>query len=142
MITFSFQHDAIFSIPEDISRWIESCIRDEEKDIKSIHYIFCTDDFMLPINQKYLSHDDYTDVITFPYQENPIEGEIYISLDRVLDNAKKYNKPAKDELLRVCIHGVLHLCGYADKTEGEKFNMRKIEDKYLQNTGHIRLNLE
>ena len=93
---------------------------------------FCSDDFLLEINQQFLDHDTLTDIVTFDYTEGTIlNGEIYISTDRVGDNAKDFNVTFETELLRVIIHGLLHMCGYGDKTEEEKLQMRSKEDEYL-----------
>lgn len=110
---------------------INTTVRSENKKLKSINYIFGSDKFLYDINIQALNHDTLTDVITFSYGDEEIEGEVYISLDRVQDNAKTFNKESYNELLRVIIHGVLHLCGYNDKSEGEEKIMRQKEDFYL-----------
>jgi len=110
---------------------IDTTVRSENKKLKSINYIFGSDKFLYDINIQALNHDTLTDVITFSYGDEEIEGEVYISLDRVQDNAKTFNKEPYNELLRVIIHGVLHLCGYNDKSEGEEKIMRQKEDFYL-----------
>lgn len=106
----------------------------EKKYLASLNYIFCTDKRLLEINRQYLKHDFYTDIITFPLSapKMPVEAEIYISIDRVRENAKTLDVSFKTELHRVIFHGALHLCGYGDKTKGEKEKMRGKEDKYLQ----------
>ena len=99
-----------------------------------LQYVFCSDDFLLQINQSYLKHNDFTDIITFDLSVDSsmlIEGEIYISTDRVLENAAELDIQFEMEMLRVIFHGALHLCGFRDKTKGEKSTMRHKEDYYL-----------
>lgn len=105
----------------------------EKKDLKSLHYIFCSDEQLLEMNRAHLSHDFYTDVIGFDLSENGrnIEAEIYISVDRVKENALQLQVVFKAELLRVIIHGLLHFCGYQDKTPSQKRKMRSKEDIYI-----------
>ena len=115
-----------------ISSWITDTIKEEEKQLEEISYIFCTDDYLLKINQEHLNHDTYTDIITFDYTENGIiSSEIYISVDRVRENAKNLGVAALDEMHRVIIHGVLHLCGYKDKSDLQSQEMRGKENYYL-----------
>ncbi len=108
--------------------------REEGKSVLKIHYIFCSDKYLYRINANFLNHHYFTDVITFDLRDKKIEavnGEIYISIDRVKHNAKVYSVPWKNELLRVIIHGALHLCGYADSTLRSRKRMHQKEDKYL-----------
>ncbi|MFM7473400.1 MAG: rRNA maturation RNase YbeY [Crocinitomicaceae bacterium] len=106
----------------------------ESKTCGDITLIFCSDDYLLEINKKYLNHDYYTDVITFDYSDNQmVSGDLFISIDRVLENAKSFQVVAKEELIRVVCHGVLHLVGYKDKTEEEKKVMTSKENEYLLN---------
>ena len=115
-----------------ISSWITDTIKEEEKQLEEISYIFCTDDYLLKINQEHLDHDTYTDIITFDYTEDGIiSSEIYISVDRVRENAKNLGVGALDEIHRVIIHGVLHLCGYKDKSDLQSQEMRGKENYYL-----------
>ena len=101
--------------------------------MKGLHYIFCTDEYLLKINQRFLKHDYYTDIITFDLSEtNKIYGEVYISVDRLKENAAKYNTSSSDELHRLLFHGAIHLCGYKDKTVKEKRVMTEKEDVYLK----------
>ena len=101
--------------------------------IKNLTYIFCSDDYLLNINKQFLNHDYYTDIITFPYHEgSDIEGEIYISLDRITDNAIKQKVSFENELFRVIAHGLLHLIGYSDKSSNNKKIMRKEEDQAIK----------
>ena len=98
-----------------------------------ICFIFCDDNYLLIINKQYLHHDTLTDVITFDYsEEQKVSGDIFISVDRVAVNALKYGVSFQEELLRVMAHGILHLCGYKDKTEKEKLYMRKKEDRAIK----------
>lgn len=116
----------------NIKSFIENLFRKEKKSLQRIDYIFCSDEYLLDINKAHLQHDYYTDIITFDLSTS-IEtiAEIYISLDRVTDNAQTLNQPLNTEILRVIIHGALHLCGYNDKKKEEKLSMRKMEDKYI-----------
>lgn len=100
----------------------------------SLTYIFCTDEYLLSINQQFLNHDTYTDIITFDLTEpdQTLGGEIYISADRVRENAKSFNVDYQTELHRVIFHGALHLCGFKDKTTADKKKMRAMEDQCLQ----------
>lgn len=105
----------------------------EQEELWSLTFVFCSDEYLLSINKEYLNHDYYTDIITFNLANtgHPVEGEIYISLDRVKENAQKLNETYKNELHRVIFHGALHLCGYRDKTIEEQSKMRKKEDYYI-----------
>lgn len=117
-----------------VSDWIQSIIDSYESEIEEINYIYCSDNYLLKVNQKYLDHDYYTDTITFDNREDrnePIEADIFISLDRVQDNATEMNVSFKDELHRVMIHGIHHLLGQGDKTDTEKAEMRKREEASL-----------
>ena len=115
-----------------IKSWIIKVIHNENCTYKALNIIFCTDKFLLSLNNKYLLSDNYTDVIAFDYsKDNDISGDIYISIERVKENAPVYSNSYTEELNRVIIHGVLHLIGYKDKTETEKKIMTDKEDKYL-----------
>ena len=104
----------------------------EIKELGSVSVVFCSDDYLLEMNKQYLNHDYYTDIITFDYvEENVISGDLFISLDRVKENAQKYNNDFIIEIYRVVFHGILHLIGYKDKTEEEKKLMREKENFYL-----------
>lgn len=124
-----------FDLPnkELILQWIEATITSEKCQLNSLNFIFCNDIYLHKINLEYLNHDTLTDVITFPYtaEGEPIEGDIYISIDRIKENATKFQVAFLKELKRVMIHGVLHLCGYGDKSEAEQKIMRTKEDFYL-----------
>ncbi len=105
----------------------------ESVTLDSLNYIFCSDDYLYKMNVQYLNHDTYTDIITFDQseQENVISGDIFISIDRVKENAKEHSIPFINELLRVLAHGLLHLIGFGDKTDEEQLLMRKKEDDFL-----------
>jgi rRNA maturation RNase YbeY len=117
---------------QEIADWLQSVIQDHSKKLGSIQYVFCSDEFLQKINWEHLRHEELTDIITFEYNADPLEGEIYISTERVLENSQLMNLPYQDELLRVLAHGVLHLCGYRDKTPEDIKEMRKQEDHYIQ----------
>ena len=132
MIEFSSQNDFVLEQSERVESWLKAASLKESYGIDSLGYVFCSDDYLLEINQQFLDHDTLTDIVTFDYTEGTIlNGEIYISTDRVADNAKDFNVDFDTELRRVIIHGLLHMCGYGDKTDDEKSNMRKKEDEYL-----------
>lgn len=116
-----------------LKRFLFDIALKENCSLKSLSYIFCSDSYLLEINKKFLNHDTLTDIITFPLTGyyNFIEGEIYISLERVKENALKFKCTESDELLRVIFHGLLHLCGFGDKSKKEKLIMREREDFYL-----------
>ena len=116
-----------------IRTWIRQTVRTHHKKISSLNYIFTSDEYLLEINQQYLRHDTFTDIITFDQSsdQNNIEADIYISIERVSSNAKKLKSTFEDELNRVMIHGVLHLLGFKDKTKADKEEMRKKENHYL-----------
>jgi rRNA maturation RNase YbeY len=118
---------------KNLKKFIALIFATEKKNFNSLNYIFCSDNYLLGINQSFLKHDYFTDIITFNLSEikTNIEGEIYISLDRVKDNAETLQTKEVDELLRVIFHGALHLCGYNDKKKTERLLMRKMEDHYL-----------
>ncbi len=125
-IEFSPNHENM------LRAWIGDAVNRENLTLVSLSFVFCADDYLLSINKNYLDHVDYTDVITFDYTEDDgIVGEIYISIDRVKENAGIFQQPFENELHRVMIHGVLHLCGYADSAADQKQKMTEKEDYYL-----------
>lgn len=130
-----FSEDIDFSLnnPEQISNWIADIIAQHDRELVSLTYIFCSDEYLHNINIEYLDHDTLTDIITFDNAdiEGTIEGDVFISVDRVRDNASTHGTTFEDELHRVIIHGVLHLLGYKDKTSEEEATMRKLEDSSL-----------
>lgn len=115
-----------------VKKIIRSVFRKEKKKLGEINFIFSSDEFLLSLNKKFLRHDTLTDIITFQYPSKNISAEIFISIPRVKENAKNFGVPFEYELHRVIIHGMLHLCGYMDKTKGDKTEMRKKEDYYLK----------
>jgi probable rRNA maturation factor len=116
-----------------LKQFIGTLFQKEKKKLAELQYIFCSDPYLLEINRQFLQHDFYTDIITFPLSDpgQPISGEIYISVDRVRDNAREFGSSFKKELHRVIFHGALHLCGYKDKSPRDEKLMREMEDKYL-----------
>ena len=115
-----------------IQGWLTKIIEQEKQQLSLLNFIFCDDDYLHQINVEYLNHDTLTDIITFPFAEPPIiEGEIYISIPRVRENAVKFETTFENELHRVLAHGVLHLCGYFDKTDEEAQLMREKEEEAL-----------
>lgn len=119
-----------------LKTWIVKTIVSKRKKAGDISFVFCSDAFLLEMNKEYLNHDTYTDIITFDYSKDdvkqPISGDIFISIDRVKENAAAFSKSFEDELHRVIIHGVLHLLGYKDKSKIAKTEMRKQEDLCLK----------
>ena len=113
--------------------WIKNVFKEENKRLGELNYIFCSDEFLASINLQYLHHNTLTDIVTFDTSQDArvIEGEIFISIDRVKENALNFKASFEDELHRVMVHGVLHLVGYSDKTSQQKRIMRKKEDAYL-----------
>jgi rRNA maturation RNase YbeY len=133
MISFNYEID--FEIPEETiyTEWISSVILSENKSEGEINYIFCDDDYLIEINQQYLNHDTLTDIISFDYSlGNEIHGDIYISVERVRENAEEFKVSFEEELKRVMIHGVLHYCGYKDKSESDESLMRSKEDEKIK----------
>lgn len=116
----------------ELTAWIKQVAAAHAKKCGDISYIFCNDEKILEVNEEYLQHDYYTDIITFDYTEgNTLSGDIFISLDTVASNAEKFAQPYQRELLRVVIHGILHLCGINDKGEGEREKMEQAENDAL-----------
>lgn len=130
-----FSEDIDFELnnPEQVSEWIANVIEHHNQELGSLTYIFCSDDYLHQINVEYLDHDTLTDIITFNNadEEGIVEGDIFISVDRVRDNAQDHGTAFQDELHRVIIHGVLHLLGFKDKSVEEEALMRKEEDSSL-----------
>jgi len=117
-----------------LKSFISNMFKKESRSASSLTYVFCSDEYLLDINKQFLQHDYYTDIITFDLSSTKevIEGEVYISIDRVKDNASQLGTTIKNELHRVIFHGVLHLCGYKDKKPTDEKIMRTTEDKYLK----------
>jgi len=132
MILFHAENNFRIKAPRLLKIWITKSVLKEQNTIGDINIIFCDDAFLLIKNKKYLNHSSLTDILTFDFSTGKsISGDIFISTERVKENATKYKVPFKNELNRVLIHGILHLLGYKDKTEKEKKIMRKKEDFYL-----------
>jgi probable rRNA maturation factor len=119
-----------------LKKWIVQTIERKKRKAGDINFIFCSDAYLLSINKQYLQHNTYTDIITFDYSKEsnalPISGDIFISIERIKENAKTFSKTMEEELHRVIIHGILHLLGYADKTKAAKEEMTKQENKSLK----------
>ncbi len=130
-----FEEDIQYNLKDKlkVKRWIKDTIEAEGYQLDELTYIFCSDAYLLQINQQYLNHDTYTDIITFDNsaEKGIITGDIFISIERIRENAAKFNQSVIDELHRVIIHGTLHLLGYKDKTAIDSKNMTQMEDKYL-----------
>jgi probable rRNA maturation factor len=133
MISFEFIDVEVPELSSELfSFWLEKVAAEEAKSTDEITVIFCSDEHLLEMNRQYLDHDYYTDIITFDYTDEAIvSGDLFISIDRVYDNAQGLGVERVNELKRVCVHGVLHLCGYGDKSESESQVMRDKEDYYL-----------
>lgn len=140
-IAFFFEDIASFETNQDfIKNQLQQLIIEEGKEPGDISVIFCSDDYLLEMNKKHLQHDYYTDIITFNYVEDLlISGDLFISADRIKDNAAKFEVAFLEELYRVIFHGVLHLIGYNDKTEAEQKVMRQKENYYLAKVDFRRL---
>ena len=133
MISFNYEID--FELPNEsqISKWLSNVILSENKKEGDINYIFCDDEYLLEINQQYLDHDTLTDIISFDYcVGNELHGDIFISIERVRENASDFDVKFEEELLRVMAHGVLHYCGYKDKSEEDELMMRQKEEDKIQ----------
>ena len=128
-ISFTLKHKTI------IRNWLKETIAAEGYTLEELNFIFCSDEYLLGINQQYLDHDTYTDVITFDNAEElkTIAGDIFISIDRIRENAAEFKKDFQNELCRVMVHGTLHLLGYTDKSKADKVRMTGKEDHYLSN---------
>jgi probable rRNA maturation factor len=135
-ISFFTEDNVAHPFPEneaDFINWLSNVAKEENKSISTLNYIFCSDDYLLDINIKYLGHDYYTDIITFPYKEgDELESDLYISLDRVKENAHDFMVTFDNELKRVMVHGLLHLMGYGDKSSDQTKIMREKEDHYIE----------
>ncbi len=132
MIHFFSENDFVLKNPEKITQWIQKVVQHHQGEVIEVQYIFCDDDYLLKINQDFLQHDYYTDIITFDNSiGKKIEGEIYISTNRIKENAIEYQVSFEEELNRVLIHGILHLLGFKDKTTEEQDLMTKKENEAL-----------
>lgn len=133
MIYFNYETDFELSDESRYADWISEVILGELKQEGEINYIFCDDTYLIGINRQYLDHDTLTDIISFDYSEgNVLQGDIFISVERVRENAVDFGISFEDELLRVMAHGVLHYCGYKDKTDDDAAVMRQKEDEKMK----------
>ena len=132
-VSFHFE-DVNFELPNEqqLTDWLMGVAQSEGKDFIEVNYVFCSDEHLRKMNVEFLDHDYYTDIITFPYDEGAVYGDIFISSERVADNAQSLGVPFEHELCRVLVHGVLHLAGYLDKTAEDERLMREKEDFYLK----------
>ncbi len=133
MINFNYETDFELSNEKAIQEWLSNVIVSEEKKEGEINYIFCDDEYLLEINQQYLDHDTLTDIISFDYSVGKeLHGDIFISVERVRENAIDFGVSFDEEMLRVLSHGVLHYCGYKDKTESDEKMMRQKEEEKMK----------
>ena len=133
MISFNYETDFELHNESDFSKWISEVILSENKKEGEINYIFCDDDYLLEINQQYLDHDTLTDIISFDYSVgNELHGDVFVSIQRVRENAAEFEVTFEEELKRVMVHGLLHYCGYKDKSEKDKREMRLKEDEKIK----------
>jgi rRNA maturation RNase YbeY len=132
MISFNYEIDFIIENETEYSSWISKVIISESKNEGEINYIFCDDNYLLELNQEYLDHDTLTDIISFDYSiGNELHGDVFISIERVRENAEEFNISFEEELKRVMSHGILHYCGYKDKNENDEFIMRQKEEEKM-----------
>lgn len=132
MITFNYENDFVIENEDVYQNWISKIITSEGFSEGEVNYIFCDDDYLLNINIEYLNHDTYTDIISFDYTVgNLVQGDIFISTERVAENALNYKVSFDDELKRVLSHGILHYCGFKDKTDEDAKIMRQKEDEKI-----------
>lgn len=132
MINFNYETEFSLTSEDQISKWVVDTIASENHKLEEINYVFCDDDYLHKLNVEFLNHDTLTDIISFDYSIGKIiQGDIFISIERVADNAKDFGVNFDDELSRVIIHGILHYCGYKDKTEKDAKLMRDKENHYL-----------
>ena len=132
MISFNYETEFELTNESAVESWIGRVIASEQKSEGELAYIFCNDAYLLELNQQYLQHDTLTDIISFDYSlGNELSGDIFISVERVRENAEDYSQSFENELLRVIIHGVLHYCGYKDKTEADEQLMRQKENEKI-----------
>lgn len=133
MINFNYETDFTLGDEQAFSDWLSAVIESENKSEGEINYIFCDDEYLHKINVEYLDHDTLTDIISFDYSVgNELNGDIFVSIERVADNAKDFNVSFAEELKRVLSHGILHYCGYKDKTEEEAQLMRSKEEEKMK----------
>ena len=132
-ISFNYETDFELTDESKLSDWLVLCAKSKGFHVGELSYIFCDDDYLLDLNQRYLNHNTLTDIITFDYTEGTVlSGDVFVSIDRVRENAKFFEVKFETELLRVMSHGVLHLMGYKDKADSDKKTMRSKEDELIQ----------
>jgi probable rRNA maturation factor len=132
MINFNYETDFVLENEEAFEEWLSAVILSENKKEGEISYVFCDDEYLHKINVEYLNHDTLTDIISFDYTVgNELNGDIFVSVERVRDNALDFNVPFENELKRVLAHGILHYCGYKDKSESEAALMRSKEEEKI-----------
>jgi len=133
MICFNYETSFELGDEPRYERWIGEIIKSEGKSEGEISYVFCDDEYLLKVNQEYLEHDYYTDIISFDYSVgNQLNGDIFISVERIQDNATEFGVTFHEELLRVMSHGILHYCGYKDKSDEEADEMRRKEEEKIK----------
>jgi len=133
MISFNYENEFELPNEDQIATWISHVILSENKKVGEINYIFCDDEYLLNLNEQYLDHDTLTDIISFDYSiGNEIHGDIFISTERVLENSADFKVTFEEELQRVLVHGVLHYCGYKDKSDSDELIMRNKEDEKIK----------
>ncbi len=133
MISFNYETEFELHNEPDFSKWLSSVILSENKKEGEINYIFCDDNYLLEINQQYLDHDTLTDIISFDYSVgNEINGDVFVSVERVKENASDFKVTFHEEIQRVLVHGILHYCGYKDKTESDERIMRSKEEEKMK----------
>lgn len=133
MISFNYETKFELTNEDQISSWISAVILSENKKEGDINYIFCNDEYLINLNEQYLNHNTLTDIISFDYSVgNELHGDIFISIERVKENAEDFKVSFQEELNRVLVHGVLHYCGYKDKSEQDEQIMRKKEDEKIK----------
>ncbi len=133
MVEFHFQSPVTLANRKPLKLFLQQAAKEEGFHLNSLSIVFCSDQYLLTINKEYLKHHDFTDIITFDYsgEKGSIHGELYVSVTRVRENSRAFGVSLQSELHRVIFHGLMHLCGYSDKTPGEKKIMRAKEDYYL-----------
>ena len=142
MIQFNNQYPGFtLNHKSELKKWVTAVIKKKKRKPGTLNFVLCSDEFLLQLNRQYLRHDTYTDIITFDYSDGdvtlPVSGDIYISVERVNENARKFSKSPENELHRVIIHGTLHLLGYKDKTKAAKLEMTVQEDSCLNELGKL-----
>ena len=130
-ITFHIEYGPVVPNRKALRKWLANAITAEGNTLGRMAFIFVSDEQLLELNKRHLKHNTLTDILSFPYAYDPVEADIYISVDRIIENATDHKTRKNEELRRVMIHGVLHMCGYSDKTKEEQTEMRAAEDRYL-----------